>query len=186
MERAYAVWRAFQDRFLARAAAILMLGCTLLALLEVVRRYVFGVSFEWQADAVTFFILSAVFLYFAIAQRRDEHLNVILFVELLVAAGPRGRRVAAVLRVIALGISFLFLLAVVWWGIPEVEDSLRYGTRTESLAFVMWPFLLALLVGFAFMAVTMFFQIYREVQKLRGRTVLEEPPVEDEIRSLIK
>jgi hypothetical protein len=26
------------------------------------------------------------------------------------------------------------------------------------------------------MAVTMFFQIYREVQKLRGRSVLEEPP----------
>jgi hypothetical protein len=39
----------------------------------------------------------------------------------------------------------------------------------------MWPFLVALFVGFAFMAVTMFFQIYRQVQKLRGRTVLEEP-----------
>ena len=36
--------------------------------------------------------------------------------------------------------------------------------------------LLALLVGFAFMAVTLFFQIYREVQRLRGRSVLEEPP----------
>jgi hypothetical protein len=32
-----------------------------------------------------------------------------------------------------------------------------------------------LLVGFAFMAVSLFFQIYREIQKLRGRTVLEEP-----------
>jgi hypothetical protein len=29
------------------------------------------------------------------------------------------------------------------------------------------------------MAVTMLFQIYREIQKLRGRTVLEEPPEED-------
>ena len=66
MERAYAIWRALQDRFLAHAAALVLLGCTLLALLEVVRRYAFGMSFEWQQDAVTFFILSAVFLYFGI------------------------------------------------------------------------------------------------------------------------
>jgi hypothetical protein len=38
------------------------------------------------------------------------------------------------------------------------------------------PFLWTLLVGFAFMAVSLFFQIYREIQKLRGRTVLVEPP----------
>jgi TRAP-type C4-dicarboxylate transport system permease small subunit len=76
-------------------------------------------------------------------------------------------------------IAFLFLLAVVWWGIPEVEDSFKYESRTESLAFPMWPFLATLLAGFAFMALTLLFQIYREVQKLRGRSVLEEPPEKD-------
>ncbi len=76
-------------------------------------------------------------------------------------------------------IAFLFLLAVVWWGIPEVRESAHYESRTESLAFPMWPFLAVLLAGFAFMAVSMFFQIYRDVQKLRGRSVLEEPPEAD-------
>ena len=179
MEKAYAFWRAFQDRFLARAAALLLLGCTLLALLEVVRRYLFGVSFEWQQDAVTFFILSGVFLYFGISQRRDTHLNVILFVQLLERAGPRALFVAEIVKIAALGISFIFLIAVVWWGIPEVHDSITYEVRTESLAFVLWPFLAALLVGFAFMAVSIFFQIYREVQRLRGKTVLVEPHYED-------
>jgi TRAP-type C4-dicarboxylate transport system permease small subunit len=56
-----------------------------------------------------------------------------------------------------------------------VRASLEYGSRTESLAFPMAPFLVVLLVGFAFMAVSMFFQVYRDIQKLRGRTVLEEP-----------
>jgi hypothetical protein len=42
----------------------------------------------------------------------------------------------------------------------------------------MWPFLMVLLAGFAFMAVTIFFQIYVEIQKLRGRAVAEEPPGE--------
>jgi hypothetical protein len=39
----------------------------------------------------------------------------------------------------------------------------------------MWPFLMALLLGFAFMAVTMIFQLYFGIQKLRGRSV---PPEE--------
>ena len=175
MERAYAIWRAFQDRILVRAASLLLLGCTLLAVLEIFRRYILGVSFEWQQDAVTFFILSGVYLYFGISQRHDEHLNVAVLPEVLGAIGPRARRAAEVLKVIAQVITFAFLLAVVWWGIPEVHDGLKYGGRTESLAFPMWPFLAVLLAGFVFMAVTLFFQIYRGIQKLRGRTVLAEP-----------
>lgn len=175
MERAYLIWREFQDRFLGRAAALLLLGCTLLAILEIFRRYILGFSFEWQQDAVTFFILSGVFLYFGISQRHDEHLNVAVLPEVLAAIGPRARRAAEVIKVIAQVFTFVFLLAVVWWGIPEVHDSLKYESRTESLAFPMWPFLAALLVGFAFMVVSLFFQIYRGIQKLRGRSVLEEP-----------
>jgi TRAP-type C4-dicarboxylate transport system permease small subunit len=174
VEKAYALWRAFQDGVLTRAAGLLLLGCTLLALLEIFRRYVLGYSFEWQQDAVTFFILSGVYLYFSVAQRHDEHLNVAVLTESLNAGGPRARRAADIIKLIALVISFVFLVAVVWWGIPEVHDSFTFETRTESLAFPMWPFLAVLLSGFAFMAVTMFFQIWRSIQKLRGRSVLEE------------
>jgi TRAP-type C4-dicarboxylate transport system permease small subunit len=175
VEKAYALWRAFQDRLLAPAAAYLLIACTLLALLEVGRRYVFGVSFDWQADAVTFFLLSGVFLYFGISQRHDEHLSVTLVPELLNTGTARAQRLADAIKVIAQAIALVFLIAVVWWGIPEVEDSIRYEVRTESLAFPMWPFLLTLLVGFAFMAISLFFQIYRGIQKLRGHDVLEEP-----------
>ncbi|HSG75427.1 MAG TPA: TRAP transporter small permease [Burkholderiales bacterium] len=179
MERAYAVWRAFQDRFLTHAAALILLACTLLALLEVVRRYVFGVSYEWQQDAVTFFIVSAVFLYFGISQRHNEHLNVVLLLEVLQAAGPRARQAAEIIKLVALVLSLIFMIAVVWWGIPEVEDAMKYASRTESLAFPMAPFLWALIVGFAFMGITMVFQIYFEIQKLRGREVPEEAPILD-------
>ena len=175
MEKAYALWCAFQDRVLGRAAGLLLLGCTLLALLEIFRRYVLGVSFEWQQDAVTFFILSGVYLYFGVAQRHGSHLHVALLTESLETLGPRTRKVADVVRLLALVISFVFMLLLLWWGFPEVEDGLKFETRTESLAFPMWPFLLVLLVGFGFMAVTMFFQIYRQLQRLRGRSVLEEP-----------
>ena len=175
MEKAYAAWRAFKDRILAHAGALLFVGSTLLALLEVGRRYILGYSFEWQQDAVTFFILSGVFLYFSVSQRKDAHLTVTLVPELLAVAGPRGRRAAEVVKLVALAFACAFLFAVVWWGIPEVHDSFNYETRTESLAFPMWPFLAVLLAGFAMMVITLFFQIYRGIQKLRGREVLEEP-----------
>jgi C4-dicarboxylate transporter, DctQ subunit len=175
VEKAYAAWRAFQERFLAHAAALLFVGATLLALLEVVRRYLLGVSFEWQQDAVTFFILSGVFLYFSISQRRGTHLTVTLVPELFNVMGGRWRRAAEVVKLIALVFSCAFMVTVVWWGVPEIEDAIKYESRTESLAFPMWPFLAVLLASFAFMAVTMLFQIYRAVNALRGRTVLEEP-----------
>ena len=174
MEKAYFAWRAFQDRFLAPAAALLFVGSTLLALVEVGRRYVLGLSFEWQQDAVTFFILSGVFLYFSVSQRKDAHLTVTVLPEVLAVIGPRAQRAAEIVKLIALAFACAFLFAVVWWGLPEVEDAVKYESRTESLAFPMWPFLTALLAGFAFMAITMAFQLYFRIQKLRGRPVPEE------------
>ena len=174
VERTYALWRAFQDKVLAYAGAVLFVGATLLALLEVGRRYVLGLSFEWQQDAVTFFILSGVFLYFSISQRRNAHLTVTLIPELFNVFGGRWRPAGEVVKLLALLFSCAFMAAVVWWGLPEVEDSLKYESRTESLAFPMWPFLTVLLCGFAFMAITMFFQIWRAIEKLRGRAVFEE------------
>jgi TRAP-type C4-dicarboxylate transport system permease small subunit len=173
VEKAYAAWRAFQDRFLGYAAALLFVGSTLLALVEVVRRYLLGTSFEWQQDAVTYFILSGVFLYFGISQRRDAHLAVTLVPELLSHFGLRKAEV--LIRLFARIFSLAFVAAVVWWGIPEIEDAFKYESRSESLAFPMWPFLAVLIVSFAFMAVTMVFQVYRSVQALRGIVVLEEP-----------
>ena len=177
--KAYAAWRAFQDRLLAPAAAVLFVGSTLLALLEVGRRYLFGYSFEWQQDAVTFFILSGVFLYFSISQRRDAHLTVTLVPELLTVFGGRWRPAAQVVKLVALAFSCAFMVAVVWWGIPEVEDSIKYESRTESLAFPMWPFLAVLLFSFACMAITMAFQIWWAVEGLRGRPVPQEEQMQD-------
>ncbi|HEX6691640.1 MAG TPA: TRAP transporter small permease [Burkholderiales bacterium] len=174
VEKAYAAWRAFQDRILAPVAAVLFVGSTLLALLEVARRYVLGLSFEWQQDAVTYFILSGVFLYFSISQRREAHLTVTLIPELFHVFGGGWHKAAELVKLAALVFSCAFMAAVVWWGLPEVEDSVKYESRTESLAFPMWPFLAVLLFSFAAMGVTMLFQVYRAVQALRGITVLAE------------
>jgi TRAP-type mannitol/chloroaromatic compound transport system permease small subunit len=92
--------------------------------------------------------------------------------------------VAEIIRLASLTFSFLILLEVVWWGVPEVMDSQKYDTRTESLLLPLAPFLWILLLGFVFMAIQMFFQVYRDIQKMRGRTVHEEKR-EDESEMLL-
>jgi len=176
--KAYALWRAFQDKVVSPVAALLLLGCTLLAIAEIFRRYVLGLSFYWAQDAVIYLILSGVFFYFSISQRHNEHLNVTLFVQLLEGRGPRARRVGEIVEVVGSAFGFVFLLLVVWWGVPEALDSQKYNTRTESLILPLWPFLYVLLVGFLFMAISLFFQVYSGIQKLRGRKGLEEPAQE--------
>ncbi len=182
MERAYAFWRAFQDKVLAPVAALVLIASTILALIEVARRYVFGTSFEWQQDAVTFFILGATYLYFSVSQRHNEHLNVTILLEALQAFGARARVAIEVIKLTAAAISLAFMIAWVWWGLPEVRESIHYETRSESLALPLWPFLATLLVGFAFMAVTMVFQIWIEVRRLRGVPVPEEEKLLDRMR----
>jgi TRAP-type C4-dicarboxylate transport system permease small subunit len=59
--------------------------------------------------------------------------------------------------------------------LDETLEVSRDAPRTESLEFPLSPFLWALLFGFACMAVSLFFQSWRGIQKLRGRTVLVEP-----------
>jgi len=63
-------------------------------------------------------------------------------------------------------------------------DSQKYNSRTESLLLPLAPFLWILLIGFVFMAIQLFFQVYRDIQKMRGRTVLQEPR-EDESKMLL-
>jgi len=175
MQRAYEIWCTFQDRVLAYVAAGVLLVCSLIAVGEVLRRYVFGVSFYWQQDAVIYFILSAVYMVFCIAQRHDAHLNVNLFLGLLENRGEGARRAAEVIRIVARLISLVFLVAVVWWGIPEALTGQRFNSRTESLILPLWPFLWVLLAGFTLMAVSVVFQLYSEIMKLRGREGLVEP-----------
>lgn len=177
MIKAYAAWRAFQEWVLAPLAALLLIGSTLVALLEVFKRYIMGTSFEWQQDAVTYFILCGVFLYMSIAQRHGEHLTVTVVLEMLGSLGEKTRPVVETIKLVALALSLVFMVAVVWWGIPEVREAIHYETRTESLVFFMWPFLATLLVGFAFMAVTLIFQVWFQIQKMRGLEV----PVEEHL-----
>lgn len=169
MRRAYLAWRAFEERFLQYAAAILLLGPTLLAIVEVVRRYGFGVSFPWRQDAVTYGILAAIFLFFGITQSRGLHLRVTLLPSLLRAKGGRtGRAAAEVVEAAVAAVGLLFCAFVAWHGVPVALRMIETGRMTQSQIIPLWPFFIVFLVGMGFMAVSFFFRLYAQIQSMRG------------------
>lgn len=181
MEKAYLAWRIFQERFLKHVAALCLLGPTLLAVLEVIRRYGFGASFSWQQDAVTYIILSGVFLYFAITQSRKAHLRVTVFLLLLRNKGGRtGAVIANVLEIAGAATGLVFCGYLVWRGLEAAQLMVSQDRMTESLVFPLWLFFIIFLISMGLMAVSFFFQLYQEIQALRGKEVLVEQFAEEE------
>lgn len=158
-------------------AATVMLGTTCLAILEIIRRYMLGVVYVWGQDAVTYFMVGAIFLFFAVTQARRSHLAMTAAVDVLRERGYT--RLILAIRVIVTSVSLALFGAFTWWGIVAVEQSLSRGRVTMSMVLYIWPFHLCLTLGFALMAIVTLFHLYQDVQALRGKTVFPWAPVEE-------
>ncbi|MCB1739509.1 MAG: TRAP transporter small permease [Gammaproteobacteria bacterium] len=165
----YRALRFFTDKIVGYFAAVVMLGATVLAIAEIIRRYLFGVVWVWGQDAVTYFIIGSIFLFFAVTQARRSHLAVTAVIDWLKAKGYR--KTVLVIRTINSVLALSFFTAFAAWGWPAVERLYMMGRMTQSLVLPLWPFQAALLAGFALMAVISLFQLYQDIQALRGKTV---------------
>ena len=181
MNKLYDLWRLFQDNFLQYLSAILLLSLTLLAILEVVRRYVLGVSFEWQQDLVTFGILSGIFLFFGITQARRAHLRVSALLLLLREKGGKtGRLVASLAEIFGQVLAVWICAYIVWTSSEHLIYLINEERKTESLYFLMWPFFLTFLISIGFLGTSFLFQLWNEVKLLAGLTGLPSMQKEEE------
>ena len=64
-----------------------MIAVTLFALAEIIRRYIFGVVFEWGQDAVIYMMVSSVAFYICVTQVNRNHLVMSAVLQLLNAKG---------------------------------------------------------------------------------------------------
>jgi len=169
LDTIYRGLRFVTDKIVGYMAAIVMLAATALALIEIMRRYVLGVTWHWGQDAVTYFIVGSIFLFFAVTQARRSHLAMSAILDLLKAKGHM--RTVLIIRAIVSVLSLVFYATFAWWGWPSVERVYELGRMTQSMLIVMWPFQFALVVGFALMALISAFQLYQDIQAILGRKV---------------
>ncbi len=160
MSTIFRSWLFLQDKLLGSIAGVALLGATLLAIIEIPRRYIFGVTFFWSQDAVTYFITAACFLYFGNALAQRTHLAVTVLPEWLQKAGKQ--KLSLAVRSLANMLGLLFCVGFVWFGWPGAERTMMIGRMTESMVIPLWPFQFVLLVGIAMLGITYLFHFYRD------------------------
>jgi len=160
MNTMYRAWRFLQDKIIGSFAALILFMATILGVVEIFRRYIFGVTFYWGQDAVTYALVGAAFLYFGVSQGQRTHLSVTVLPEWIVKSGHR--RLGFAIRAAASLLGVLFCLGFVAWGLPAAERTMRLDRLTESMIIPLWPFQYVLLAGMAMLGITLFFQFWRE------------------------
>jgi TRAP-type C4-dicarboxylate transport system permease small subunit len=178
-DRVYRVFRFLLDDVIGNLATLAMFLGTALAISEVARRYIFGVVFDWGQDAVTYGIVSSVFLYFAVTQARRSHLRVSFVIDGLEKKGRM--RAVLFIRALLTAMSLALFTALATWGLPTIERSMMMERTTASMVLQIWPFQMALFVTFVLMAIVSFFQLYQDIRALFGKQVFEWAPVEEGI-----
>ena len=179
VDRLYRGFRFFLDYVVGYSAVLIMLLGTCLAVAEVLRRYIFGLVFDWGQDAVTYFMVGSIFLYFAVTQARRSHLRMSAVMDALETAG--WTRFVMIVRTLITVISLVVYSAIAYWGIPTLERSMALGRKTQSMVIYIWPFQAVLIVAFALLALVCLFQLYQDVRALMGKKVFEWAPTEEGI-----
>lgn len=177
LDRVYRVYRFLLDNVIGYGAALIMIGGVSLAVLEIFRRYFLGLTYEWGQDAVVYCTVGAIYLYFAVTQGRRSHLAVTALLDVFKSRGLH--KLVLVLRTIVTAFAMTIYGAIVYWGWPSMERAQMRGVTTQSMLIEVWPFQLLLLIGFSLMSVTCLFQLYQDIQAVRGRNVFAWAPAEE-------
>ena len=149
------------DSVLGSIAAIMMLVLTMFALLEIVRRYIFGVVFEWGQDGIIVGMVSTVAIYFGVTQIRRSHLVMNAIVHLLHLRGHY--QATAVIKILVSLIIVLFCGAIGVTGWSTLSYAWNRDLTTYSLLIPLWPFYAILMFGFLLMAFIAFLQLIEDI-----------------------
>lgn len=142
-------------------ASVMLLGLTLFALLEIVRRYIFGLAFEWGQDAIIVGMVSAVAIYIGVTQIRRSHLVMNAIIEVLHARGYLKTVAIGKIAVSAIMVVFCGAIGVTGWS--TFDYAWERDLSTYSLLIPLWPFYLILIFGFLVMAFVAFLQLIEDV-----------------------
>ena len=159
------------DQVVGWISAVMLLLLTLFALLEIVRRYIFGVVFEWGQDALIVGMVAAVALYFGVTQIRRSHLVMNAIVQLLHSRGYL--KTVGFLKIIVSAIIVVFCAAIGITGWPTLSYALDRELTTYSLLIPLWPFYAILMAGFILMSFIALLQLVEDIIAFIRRDYLD-------------
>jgi TRAP-type C4-dicarboxylate transport system permease small subunit len=164
MDGFLALSRRLQDMIynvLGGISAICLLILTLFAMLEIVRRYVFGVVYEWGQDGIIVGMVSAVAFYFAVTQIRRGHLVMSAIIQLLHSRGYF--RTVGLLKIVVSSGIVLFCGSIGATGWSTLAYAWNRDLTTYSLLIPLWPFYLILMGGLLLMGFVAALQVVEDI-----------------------
>lgn len=153
--------QAFITNVLGKCSAYLMIAVTLFALAEIIRRYIFGVVFEWGQDAVIYMMVSSVAFYICVTQVGRNHLVMSAVLQLLNTKG--FHRTVGFCKIFISFFISIFTASLTYTAYFTIEYSIQIGERSESLFFFMWPFYFILALGMGLMSLVAFLQLIEDI-----------------------
>ncbi len=139
----------------------MLLGLTLFALLEIIRRYIFSVVFEWGQDAIIVGMVSAVAFYFGVTQIRRSHLVMNAILQWIHSRGHF--KAVGMIKIVVSAAIVLFCGAIGATGWSTLSYAWQRDLTTYSLLIPLWPFYLILMFGFLLMAFVAFLQTIEDI-----------------------
>jgi len=128
-------------------AAIGIAAGVAIAFTNVVARYVFDASLVWATELTIFVFLWSIFFGAAYCFKKDAHIAVTIVLDIMPS------RIAKVMLVISHTVTFVFLLAVAYFGYEYLELVVELDERSIDLwDMPMWIVYLVIPVAFSFAA----------------------------------
>jgi TRAP-type mannitol/chloroaromatic compound transport system permease small subunit len=139
--------------------AILMM---FLVVYEVVSRYIFNAPTRWSMEITQYTFCVASLWAGGYCLLKDKHVRVdILYPKF-------SSRTQAIVEMITLPVPLVFCAVLVWMGTDEVLASLAENTRSEVMAFPMWPARLIVPIGGFLLGIQVVARYLRNVLFLLG------------------
>lgn len=176
MEALFRRIKWFEEKILRNLLSIVFMIPVFVAVIEVIRRYLFGQSWVWQQDIVVYFILSAVFLHLGPSERLGSHLRMDLFKEII---SRRNQRAAGMFLSIGNVVAVIYVAMFIYWGSLLVSFGRQVGRKVPSLIMEVWPFYAIMVAGFALLWLWLVFRLYHDIQVALGKAQLSDELLPD-------
>lgn len=130
----------------------------ILAILQVILRYVFGVILFWSEEAIVYLVIFSTFTGAAITLRHNEHVSVDVLGLLL---GRLGKRCLAVVGAL---ITVIYCAVIGGFGWLMITEPALVTTVTPALGLPLWIVYLSLPVGLTLMFIRSLELVYHSAR----------------------
>lgn len=149
------------ERFVSYLAGFTFFAVTILAIVEVVRRYVFGLTYEWGQDASIYLMVASVAMYFSVTQIKRGHLVMAALIEYL--NYKKCYRIVGVSKIVATIMTTILCISLSISGWSMLTYSYVIDVKSDSLVFNLWPFHFFFVLSLGLMGLVAFFQIFEDI-----------------------